>query len=281
MEIGHFRAMGTDVEVRAHDTAGIQATTDVFAAVEELASRFREDSELSRLNRASARRVPVSDCLAQILDAAADLHERTDGLVDAGVGDAVIAWGYDRTFEEMPDVAPEPDSPISGSWGVDGREVWRDRGVKLDLGGIAKGWTCDFAVGTGLAEVVSAGGDVRSRDPDTLVEVMDPWGHVAARIPVGVGALATSSITRRAWKAGTTDAHHLIDPRSGCPSVTPVLSATAAADSAVEAEAGAKAVLLRGADGLAWAAEQSWLHGALAVWRSGSVYATPRLAVRT
>jgi thiamine biosynthesis lipoprotein ApbE len=60
---------------------------------------------------------------------------------------------------------------------------------------------------------------------------------------------------------------------------TPVISATVLADSAVDAEAGAKAVLLLGADGLAWAAEQIWMFAALVIWRDGSVFATPGLEV--
>lgn len=210
---------------------------------------------------------------------AEEMRERTDGLVDAGVGDAVIRWGYDRTFEDVPAAMSEPalSRAFGGRWSIDGEVVWRDPGVTLDLGGIAKGWTCDLAVQTGLAEMVSAGGDLRSRDPDSLVEVMDPWDHIVAEIPVGVGALATSSIAKRRWQAGSTQAHHLIDPRSGNPSITPVLSATVVAATAVEAEAGAKAVLLRGADGLSWAAQRPWIDGALVVWRDGSVYATPNL----
>jgi hypothetical protein len=58
-----------------------------------------------------------------------------------------------------------------------------------------------------------------------------------------------------------------------------VLSATVVAATALEAEAGAKAVLLRGGDGLVWAADQPWIHGALVVWFDGSVFATRGLEV--
>jgi thiamine biosynthesis lipoprotein ApbE len=60
---------------------------------------------------------------------------------------------------------------------------------------------------------------------------------------------------------------------------TPILSASALVGSAVEAEAAAKAVLLRGEDGLAWAAETAWVDAAVVVWHDGSVYATPGIEV--
>jgi thiamine biosynthesis lipoprotein len=72
-------------------------------------------------------------------------------------------------------------------------------------------------------------------------------------------------------------AHHLIDPRTGRPADTPILSATVVAGTATEAEAGAKAVLLLGEDGLSWAADQAWIEAALAVWHDGSVFGTKGL----
>jgi thiamine biosynthesis lipoprotein ApbE len=59
------------------------------------------------------------------------------------------------------------------------------------------------------------------------------------------------------------------------PVTTPILSATVVADSAADAEGGAKAVLLHGVDGLAWAEDTGWIESAVVVWHDGSVYATP------
>jgi thiamine biosynthesis lipoprotein ApbE len=63
------------------------------------------------------------------------------------------------------------------------------------------------------------------------------------------------------------------------PVETPIVSATVVAETATEAEAGAKAVLILGVEGLAWAATQPWISGALAFWEDGSVYATPGLGL--
>jgi thiamine biosynthesis lipoprotein len=73
---------------------------------------------------------------------------------------------------------------------------------------------------------------------------------------------------------GGREVSHLIDPRTRAPVESPVLSATVLAETAVEAEAGAKAVLLLGEDGLAWADGRDWISGALVVWHDGAVYAT-------
>ena len=110
--------------------------------------------------------------------------------------------------------------------------------------------------------------------PITTVSIEDPWGETAAQVRLGDGGLATSSTTRRRWRVGHEEAHHIIDPRRSRPATTPIFSATVSASTAVEAEAGAKAVLLQGERGLVWAEQQDWIDAALVVWHDGNVYAT-------
>lgn len=267
-----FRAMGT--EVVALGAKGESAIIDWFETAEDVFSRFRPNSELSRVNQSSSVDVEVSGPLASCLRAARDLSDRTGGLVDPVVGAAVADWGYDRTFAEVSDRNEEPSVAAAGEWTISQNVVTRSPGTRLDLGGIAKGWTSDKAVEGGLASVVSAGGDIRSAHADTLVEIEDPWGNTALRVHLGVGGLATSSTTRRTWTVAGKPANHVIDPRTMAPAFTPVFSATVLADTAVEAEVGAKAVLLHGEHGLVWAEKQPWIRAALIVWRDGSVYAT-------
>ena len=266
-----FRAMGTDV-VATGD--GADRVAGFFAAAERVFSRFEPASELSVLNADPSPEVAVSSELAECLSAASALRDMTDGLVDPAVGGAVMGWGYDRTFSSGLDRSDIADIPDIGSWSISGRVVTRSPGTTLDLGGVAKGWTADRAVESGLADMVSAGGDVRSCRPDTTVAIEDPWGQVAARVALGRGGLATSSATRRRWKVGDVTAHHIIDPRRSRPADSPVYSATVMAATAVAAEAGAKAVLIHGEHGLAWAEQQHWIEAALVVWHDGSVYAT-------
>ena len=269
-----FRAMGTTVQVTGRLDRDIASTRELIEEVEQCCSRFRSSSELSRINGEAATSIDISPQMGDVLQVASDIRDLTHGLVDAGLGAIVSAWGYDRSFEKISGIAEPANLKAESDWSVDGRSLTRSRGTKLDLGGIAKGWACDRAVEERGALIVNAGGDVRSASRKSQVDVMDPWGHRVARINLGVGALATSSTARRRWMTPGGEAHHLIDPRTLAPSASPIVSATVMTATAVEAEAGAKAMLLHGVDGLAWASSRPWIGGALAVWADGSVYAT-------
>ncbi|MGA9594588.1 MAG: FAD:protein FMN transferase [Acidimicrobiia bacterium] len=266
-----FPAMGTRVVAIGDDPAEAEP---FFAAAEAVFSRFDSSSELSALNRDPRVSIEVSPDLAACLHDARELRDRTGGLIDPAIGNAVIAWGYDRTFTEVEDRGEAGSIAAIGEWSISDNVVTRRPGTRLDLGGIAKGWTADRAVASGLAYVVSAGGDVSSRLDETAVSIEDPWGDVAATVRLGSGGLATSSSTRRRWQVGDVTAHHIIDPRRLAPATSPIFSATVMAATAVEAEAGAKAVLLHGEHGLTWAETQDWIAAALVVWHDGSVYAT-------
>ena len=279
MILDRFRAMGTEVVAVCEAAEGLAEVHRLFGAVEACCSRFRADSDLSRVNDAPGEEVLMPSLLAGIVERADEMRSRTGGLVDAGLGGVVATWGYDRSFEQVGNRPTVPETQGTPEWSVQGRILRRSPGTRLDLGGIAKGWTCDLAVESRMAVLVSAGGDMRSSDVRSETGILGPDGRRAAGVHLGVGALATSSTTSRSWWAGTVQAHHLIDPRTLGPALSPVLSATAVAATAVEAEAGAKAVLLCGVDGLVWASQQDWISGALVVWHDGSVYATTGLEV--
>ncbi len=273
-----FPAMGTGIEAWGPDQTG-SALRAFFEEVESVCSRFRSDSELSRINDSGETEFVVSDLLADVMAVADRARHLTEGLVDVGVGSGVTGWGYDRSFEQVIGLDEAPSwSPIP-DWSIDGRRLVRAPQTRFDLGGVAKGWTCDRLIDLGLASVVSAGGDIRSADPDTTVSVVDPWGEIVGRVEIGIGALATSSTTRRRWKVGSREVCHVIDPRTMEPVQTPVLSATVVARSAADAEAGAKSVLIIGEESLVWATDQHWIDAALVVWHDGTVYATPGIQV--
>jgi thiamine biosynthesis lipoprotein len=140
---------------------------------------------------------------------------------------------------------------------MEGDRIRLPASVRLDLGGIAKGWTADRAAEVavdGLAwALVSAGGDLRlaGTPPDGGVDVgvEDPErpGAELFRLMLHRGALATSCIARRAWGPGL---HHLIDPRTGAPAGGAVLQATVWAPTCVRAEVLAKQTLLEGGPAL-------------------------------
>lgn len=272
---GTFPGMGTTIEVWSDRNELLEVAVDWFTQFERVCSRFLPDSELSRMNGARERRVVLSPLMASAIAAADRARTITAGLVDAGLGGELTAWGYDTSFVGVTGLdEPPPAVRTDHGWRLDGEILEREVGVQIDLGGIGKGWACDIAIESGWAKVASAGGDIRSADPETRVPVVDPWGATVANVALGVGALATSSTARRRWRVGSGQAHHLIDPRTSAPARTPILSSTVVAETAVEAEAGAKAVLILGADGLQWAERQDWIESALVVWHDGSVFAT-------
>lgn len=274
---GSFPAMGTEVIVVCETPGGIEAARRVFARIEQQCSRFDPTSELSWLNAQPAGEVAISPVLSSIFETANRLREATDGLVDPAVGKSVIVWGYDTSFDDVTDKPTAPASETAPDWSITPGQIRRPAGVVFDLGGVAKGWACDQAVESGIALIASAGGDMRSSTTEAVAEVLDPWDGRAASVKVGAGALATSSVSRRRWRVAGRVAHHIIDPRTGQPACSPILSASVVAARAADAEAGAKAVLLHGESGLEWADRQPWVHGAVAIWDTGAVYATGSL----
>jgi len=273
-----FPAMGTEVELfldADERSAGLLAEAEAeFLRFEALFSRFRPDSELSLLNAERTRQVGPE--LLELVQLALGARERTEGRFDPTVHDALVAWGYDRTFE-LVDASVVPDAtpaPCAGDVEVDLSEsrISLGAGASLDLGGIAKGWAADRALGrlapAGPA-LVNAGGDVSCSDGVWHVGVETPAGHLTLELTHG--GLATSGRDRRRWQQGDREAHHLIDPATGAPAAGDILTATAVAPTATQAEVEAKSLFLAGDVARAAAeADESGVPAVL-VTRSGDV----------
>jgi FAD:protein FMN transferase len=260
-----FRAMGTSVTLVVDDdrapavtvSLAIREVETIFEREERRCSRFRTDSELSRVNASAGSPTTVSAPLAELVAFALERAADSGGLFDPTVLNAVTAAGYDRDFDELIAGARGALRPpvTCGRWrdvSLEGRDLRLPPGVGLDLGGVAKGWTVDLAagaaVGAGLPwALVNAGGDLRVAGdaPPVEVEIEDPDDPDTslARVAMAGGALATSSTTRRAWGDGR---HHLIDPRTGAPSDTGIVQATVWAPTCALAEVAAKRALLTG-----------------------------------
>jgi thiamine biosynthesis lipoprotein len=245
-----FRAMGTDVELfldaepSAANELALTRAEQEFERLELIFSRFRPDSELSALNREGV--LAAGDELVEVTRLAVEARERTGGRFDPTVHDALVSAGYDRSFEE---VASDGDSaarrPCGGDVRIDGRRIALERGFRLDLGGIAKGYAVDRATGV-LAQsgpaLVNAGGDLAGRGRLWPVGVETGDGELT--LGLENHALATSGRDRRCWRRGGIEAHHLIDPATGAPAETRYLRVTVTAPTTVEAEIQAKAVFL-------------------------------------
>ncbi len=301
-----FRCMTTDIElwlVSADAEAAEAALARgqaFFESVEARFSRFRPDSELSQLNASpdGPAGIPISDDLAELIWLAQAAAENSGGVFDPTILDALEAAGYDRSIDairaEGAHVRHAPAGPEAFRWRqvqvrqeAGGWVVYRPAGVRIDLGGIAKGWAADQVamqlrpLGPGL---VNAGGDLRAwgTQPGAapgggwLVAVDHPQraGEDVVWLDVRDGAAATSSVVTRRWAGG----HHLIDPRTGRPAETDLLSVTVLAGSAVVAETAAKVALILGRTaGLAWLADQPGIEALLA-GADGNYYGTPGIA---
>jgi thiamine biosynthesis lipoprotein len=245
-----FRAMGTEVELLLDAPAGERAERALdraeseFERFEQVMSRFRDDSELSGLNR-DGRIEGASPDLVRVLELALAARERTGGRFDPTVHDAVVAAGYDRTFADVPAEAPGPapsPAPCGGAVRVDGSTIELGPGTRLDLGGIGKGYAVDrVAELLALAGpcLVNAGGDLAVRGGTWPVGVTDEITLELTR-----GGIATSGRDRRHWRVADTEMHHLIDPSTGRPAAGDLVSVTVVADSAANAEVLAKAAFL-------------------------------------
>ena len=258
-----FPGMGSTIHVAL--TGGRDADLDFarrrLEELEALWSRFRADSELSRLNEAGELEVSAHTRDAVLL--ALRAWRLTHGIFDPTVHDAVVAAGYDRTFADVRRRATftPVEASVTGCDDVvvEGDVVRLPRGVRLDLGGIGKGRAADLVavelLERGVAGAcVNVGGDVRvAGEPPGdnggwAVDVEGPSGEAArgALVALGDGAVATSTTLKRRWQTTNGSAHHLIDPRTGRSGGTDVVTATVIAAEAAWAEVFAKCIVLGG-----------------------------------
>jgi thiamine biosynthesis lipoprotein len=261
--------MGTDAHVLVVGDPDTEALAEWaqtrLETLEARWSRFRADSELSALNGARGQHRIVSADTVRVLMEAVAAWRSTEGRFDPTVGAAIVASGYDRSFATLADrhLLPDPTG-VEPSPGCAAIEIDRSTGlvrlplgVQLDLGGIAKGTAADL-VATELLDrgavgaCVNVGGDLRvvgeNPSPDGWVIELAPPGS-ANRRPIGLraGGVATSSTKERRWATADGDRHHVIDPRSGRPANSGLVSVSVVAGGAAQAEVVATTVLVDGA----------------------------------
>ncbi|HET9690893.1 MAG TPA: FAD:protein FMN transferase [Acidimicrobiales bacterium] len=245
---------------------------DELAAIDLACSRFRADSELTSLNRASGSWVTVGPLLLTAVDVALRAARQTGGAVDPTVGTAMRLIGYDRDFAAITPEGPPLRVAVAPAPGwervqVDParRRVRVPAGVELDLGATAKALAADRAArraadATGAGVLVGLGGDlamVGAPPPGGwTVRVTDdhraPPDAPGQTVSLAGGGLATSSTVVRAWTRGTERLHHIVDPGTGRPVRPRWRTVSVAAASCVDANTAATASIVRGARAAAW-----------------------------
>ncbi len=293
-----FRAMGCQMQAfldSATDAAAeaLNSVPQWFAEWERTLSRFRDDSELSLLNRRTGEGwVRVSRTLWEVVNDAIVAARLSDGLVAPGVLLALEAAGYDRDFAQIAHGVPtrsQATLPPSGDWRAirldpQRRAIALPSEMRLDLGGIAKGWAASRAVQRLAAHgpaLVDAGGDIavsglRTHGDPWVAGIASPFQpeELLDTVFLTGGGIATSGRDVRRWRQGSVERHHIIDPRTGAPAQTDVLAATVIAPSLLEAEVAAKVVIILGSRaGREWLTARPWLAGLIVteareVWRT-------------
>lgn len=256
------------------------AVEQELAAIDLAASRFRTDSELSRLNAARGGWVPVSPLFSQALRVALDAATWTGGMVDPTVGRSLLDIGYTQTYRLVPREGPAISVALRPAPGWQNLELDETAGcarltdgILLDLGATAKGLASDLAAAAaaaacGAGVLVNLGGDVSVAGEvppggwpvlvtdDSTTSPDDAAALTATgegqTIALHAGGLATSGTRARRWRRGGSELHHIVDPRSGRPTDGPWRTVSVAAATCVMANAASTATMVLGQGGLSW-----------------------------
>lgn len=248
-----------------------------FDATDRALSRFRDDSELTALNRlaGTGRVVAVSWRLRTLLAAVHRARRLTDGRFEAAVIDNLERIGErGATLEPAPGAPSNPaPSTVPGEVvgplpeGVPRASLVRAPEAPIDSGGIGKGlalrWAAAAAMralGAGAGLLLDAGGDIMSAGiapaDGWRVGIEDPIASGPSAEPLAVvaverGAVATSSVRVRNWVGPDgRRVHHLLDPRTGQSARTGLIAVTVAGPDPAWSEVWSKALFLAGRDAI-------------------------------
>lgn len=283
-------AMDTYMTIRVWDgeEALLSECAQLIYALEAQLSVTRSDSELSALN--AQGQAELSSGTLSLLAQAICYSEKTEGAFDPTVYPLVESWGFPSGQAKIPD--DETLAELLSSVGTahihcsDG-EVLLDEGTRLDFGAIAKGYAAqcvaEYLAEQGVrAAMINLGGNVQTlgEKPDGtawLVGIADPEEPsqaVATLRFTGSMALVTSGSYQRYLELDGQRYHHILDPKTGKPADSGLLSVTVLAQDGVLADAYSTALFVMGLeDGVAfWRQEQSF--EAVFITQGGSIFAT-------
>jgi thiamine biosynthesis lipoprotein len=271
-----FPALGTTAALLVADDGALELACRILRteidAIDAACSRFRSDSELTRVNASAGRAAPVSERFLEALAVALRAARLTDGLVDPTVGTAMRLLGYDRDFAALERNGPPlrvAVHRVPGWQSIDVDDaagtVRVPAGVELDFGATAKALCVDRATGaiaraTGGGVLVSLGGDlaVGGPGPGAGWSVLVTDDHAAPvdaegqRVRISSGGLATSGTTVRRWVRGERLLHHVVDPATGLPAVEHWRTVSVTAATCVDANIASTAALVMGEQAPRW-----------------------------
>lgn len=257
MEQIRFKRMNTEISMIAEqpNTCWQKEMIRWFTDFERICSRFLTTSSLTTFNKTKPN-VPLitHPVLYQVIKQAVFWAEKTDFYFNPFLLKEITQLGYDESFEEGWQKQKEvikhtqvKENPLLFHETIEAIE--KKESVELDLGGIGKGFSADYAaelmkrahIKRGL---VDAGGDMRmwSQEKRWTIGIRHPYdkNRTLFHIRLQNGAVATSSKWYRKWKVNQKWQHHLLNGHTGKPSDTPIIQATVVSTHATEADVLAK-----------------------------------------
>ncbi|MDJ0348900.1 FAD:protein FMN transferase [Cryobacterium sp. PH29-G1] len=247
----------------------LDATFVLADRLEQLWSRFVNDSDISRLNWAEGRAVDVDQLTVRLIRAMQSGAELTRNDYNPTLLPDLLEAGYTTSTVDSSRVTRLPTTARSpgdlAGIRIDGTRVLLPRGTTLDAGGIGKGLAADLVCGLAMSEgargaLAEIGGDIVVCGEGTdgqawrlgVEDPFDPAGHCDV-VRLGTGALATSSQRKRRFKTAAGERHHLLDPRTRTSATTGIQTVSVIATTGARAECLTKPGFLRPtADYLAW-----------------------------
>ncbi|MBQ4579882.1 MAG: FAD:protein FMN transferase [Clostridia bacterium] len=234
------------------------------ARYENLLSKTIETSDVSRINAANGETVTVDPETWQILRRAKEISALTDGAFSITIAPLTALWSFTDTVSNLvpTDEARTSLLPLVDDQKIilgENNTVTLPAGMEIDLGGVAKGYIADKVAellrGRTTAAIISLGGNVYTtgQKPDGSpfgVGIKDPHNPAASRAAIytGDGTVVTSGTYERGFSFGGVRFHHILDPKTGWPSQSDLVSATFVMDSSMTADALATACIVIGSE---------------------------------
>lgn len=258
--------------------------------IDKSLSLFNEESTLSQLNQGA--KMPVDILFKTVYDKGREVSEMTDGCFDMTVAPLVNAWGFGNKGREVATPTKEEIDSLLQIVGYQKCKLIIENdsmvleGVKLDAAAIAKGYACDYVASAlemaGCQDYcVEIGGEivvkgVNPRGTKWVVGINKPVddaenvsGEIQRKIEMTDSAMATSGNYRNFIQQGDKKVAHTIDPRTGMPIESNLLSATVIAEDCLTADAWATACMVGGLkQSIAWMKEHKEMK-AYFIWRDG------------
>ena len=263
--------MDTVMRLTAYGSRSEEAVDAAIAEIQRLdalLSTGSASSEITRLNGAGGG--PVSEDTGCLLTAALSLYRETGGLFDCTIYPLMELWGFPTKAYHVPTESElAAVLPLVDAAGVqfDGRTLLLAEGQRMDFGGIAKGYASQrvieifrtYGVTSAMAYL---GGNIQvlGTKPDGSswrIGIQDPDGTTGAALavlPVRDRAVVTSGGYERYFVEDGKTYIHILDPRTGCPAESDLLSVTVVAEDGTLADALSTSLFIMGRKG----AEEYW-----------------------